>query len=260
MKILETPSPNFNERPSAIDSVILHYTDMVTAEAALAWLVNPLSRVSAHYLIDEEGHVYRMVNEEHRAWHAGESYWQGRTNLNDCSIGIELANPGHSHGYRPFPEAQIQSLITLCLDIKTRWRISSSRILGHSDIAPRRKKDPGHLFPWEILAQEGLGLWPAPLQEPERGGIMDFLSQFRDEIGLLTHATLAFQRHFQFHKVPQERELMKLLFQLGYEPESPHHTLLAFQRHFQPHKVDGIADPETYALLQGLLNAQKMLI
>jgi len=258
MNIIEAPSPNFNDRPSAIDALIIHYTDMVSAEAALAWLINPASHVSAHYLIDEEGHVYRMVSEEHRAWHAGESYWQGCRNLNDRSIGIELANPGHSHGYQPFPEAQIQTLIKLCLDIKKRWNIPSSRILGHSDIAPQRKQDPGHLFPWESLAREGLGMWPVPLQEPQRGGLMDFLSQFVDGIDLLSHTALAFQRHFQSHKAPQERELMKMFSQLGYDITSPVHTLLAFQRHFQPHKVDGVADQETHALLHGLLKSQKM--
>jgi N-acetylmuramoyl-L-alanine amidase len=260
MNIIHAPSPHFNERPTGIDTVIIHYTDMSSAEAALAWLRNPSSKVSAHYLIDEGGTVYRMVNEDKRAWHAGESYWQGRTNLNDCSIGIELANPGHSHGYTPFPEAQIESLIKLCLDLKTRWNIPSSRILGHSDIAPSRKQDPGHLLPWKRLAHEGLGMWPAPRQESHWGGILDILSQFGNEIGLLSHATFVFQRHFQPHKVPQEKKLMKMLSQIGYNIESPSHTILAFQRHFQPHKIDGIADQETYSLLHGLLKAQKMLI
>jgi len=223
MKVLYS-SPNFNERSSPIDAVIIHYTDMISAEAALAWLTNPLSQVSAHYLIDEEGQVYQTVNQEKRAWHAGVSYWQGRANLNDCSIGIELANPGHSRGYTPFPDRQIDSLITLCLEIKKKWNIPRTRFLGHSDIAPQRKQDPGHLFPWERLAQEGLGLWPVPVSKPE------------------------------------ESDLIKQLARIGYEITSPTHTILAFQRHFQPYKVDGIADQETYALAQGLLKAEKMLI
>jgi N-acetylmuramoyl-L-alanine amidase len=157
MNIIQTPSPNFNERPMAIDAIILHYTDMVSTEAALAWLINPASKVSAHYLISEEGTIYQMVKEEDRAWHAGVSYWQGQHNLNDSSIGIELANPGHTHGYQPFPDAQIEALIELCLEIQKRWSIPGNRILGHSDVAPGRKQDPGPLFPWERLARVGLG-------------------------------------------------------------------------------------------------------
>jgi N-acetylmuramoyl-L-alanine amidase len=228
MKITQTPSPNFNKRPLSIDSIIIHYTDMVSAEAALAWLINPISQVSAHYLIEESGQIYHMVGEEQRAWHAGESYWQGRSNLNDCSIGIELANPGHSHGYTPFPEAQISALVSLCLKIKKRWNIPKDRILGHSDIAPKRKQDPGHLFPWELLAKEGLGMWPGE----------GYLS--RTELNL--------------NLIPL------LLSTLGYDITSPPHALIAFQRHFQPHKMDGFANQETYTLLQGLLKSEDMLI
>lgn len=216
MKIIKAPSPNFNERPLPVDSIIIHYTDMLSAQKAIEWLVNPDSQVSCHYLIDEKGMVYQLVEEDKRAWHAGESYWQGRTNLNDCSIGIELANPGHTNGYTPFPEVQIDALINLCKEIKTRWGIPSSRILGHSDIAPQRKQDPGHLFPWERLAQVELGLWPTGEKNHKTG------------------------------------DLMKMLSEIGYETTSPDHTLKAFQRHFQPHKIDGVADEETYSLLYGM--------
>ncbi|MBI2707524.1 MAG: N-acetylmuramoyl-L-alanine amidase [Proteobacteria bacterium] len=221
MKIIKTPSPHFNERLCPIDALIIHYTDMLNAEEALAWLINPASQVSAHYLIDEEGLIYQMVEEDRRAWHAGKSFWQGCTNMNSCSIGIELANPGHTHGYIPFPEAQINSLIKISKDIQNRWGIPSSRILGHSDIAPQRKQDPGHLFPWKSLAQEGLGLWPLSTKEEK-----------------------------------QDKNFVSLLAEIGYETVSPSHTLLAFQRHFQPHKIDGIADQETYSLLHGLLTTQ----
>lgn len=256
MNLNKTPSPNFNERPSAIDAIIIHYTDMVSAEAALAWLINPSSQVSAHYLIDEEGKICQMVDEEHRAWHAGESYWQGRGNLNDCSIGIELANPGHSHGYTPFPEAQIASLIELCLDIKERWNIPSYRILGHSDIAPQRKQDPGHLFPWKQLATEGLGMWPSSEQvfnrhcEPSKKASQSRKPQ-KDWIATAPSGP---------RNDDDAGKLMEVLSQLGYDITSPSHTLLAFQRHFQTHKIDGMADQETYALLQGLLKSQEMLI
>ncbi|MBA3814077.1 MAG: N-acetylmuramoyl-L-alanine amidase [Alphaproteobacteria bacterium] len=302
MKIIHTPSPNFNARPSdisltnraappcnptdvlpakagiqsnfqidprlrgednkgqineksashgEIDAIIIHYTDMESAEAALAWLTNPVSKVSAHYLIDEDGRIYQIVNEEHRAWHAGESYWQGRTNLNNCSIGIELANTGHSHGYKPFPEAQIHSLIELCREIKERWSIPSNRILGHSDIAPGRKQDPGHLFPWERLAREGLGLWPGEddellvnyppsvIPESPKGA-----SGTQEKTCNVTNASW----------VPASAGMTPILLSaIGYDITSSQHALLAFQRHFQPHKVDGVADQETYALLKKII-------
>ena len=160
MKILKAPSPHFNERLSPVDSIIIHYTDMPAADETLGWFSNPTSKVSSHYLIGEEGKIYQIVEEDKRAWHAGESYWQGCRDINGCSIGIELANPGHSHGYLPFPEAQINALLELCQDIRTRWDVPPYRILGHSDVAPQRKQDPGHLFPWKKLAKEDLGLWP----------------------------------------------------------------------------------------------------
>jgi len=224
MEIIKAFSPNFNERLTPIDTLIIHYTDMTSAKGALAWLTNPLSQVSAHYLIDEQGHIYQMVEEDKRAWHAGESYWQGRTDINSCSIGIELSNSGHSHGYQPFPINQIRSLLKLSQKIITRWNIPSSRILGHSDIAPQRKQDPGHLFPWKNLAQKGLGVWPKKIRKQKAIDVVASLSQ------------------------------------IGYETTSPSCALLAFQRHFQPHKVDGIADKETLSLLQGLLNVHKALI
>ncbi len=222
MKLLTAPSPHFNERITAIDSIIIHYTDMPSVDTVLTWFSNPISKVSSHYLIDEGGQVYQIVREDKRAWHAGEGYWQGCTDLNSCSIGIELENPGHSYGYLPFPDAQIDALLKLCEDICTRWDIPPSRILGHSDIAPRRKQDPGHLFPWRTLAKEGLGLWPNHSHK----------SKFSDV---------------------KIEDTLKVLKKIGYETISPSHTLLAFQRHFQPHKRDGIADQETLFLLQGLL-------
>ncbi|OJW47586.1 MAG: hypothetical protein BGO67_04365 [Alphaproteobacteria bacterium 41-28] len=237
MKILKAPSPSFNERKLPVDSIIIHYTDMVTAEGALIQLTNPFSKVSSHYLIDEMGHVYQLVEEDKRAWHAGESFWQGCTDLNSCSIGIELANPGHSHGYLPFPEAQIDTLLRLCEAINARWGIPFSRILGHSDIAPRRKQDPGHLFPWETLAREGLGMWPSPPNVIARSVTT---KQSRVEM--------------------EDENIIKFLEKIGYETTSPTHTLLAFQRHFQPHKIDGIADRETLTLLKSLLKSQEMLI
>lgn len=216
MEKISAPSPNFNERLCPVDVILLHYTDMKNAQEALEWLRNPRSHVSCHYLIDEGGRTYSVVDEAKRAWHAGESFWQGRTDLNSSSIGIELANPGHSHGYVPFPELQIEALIDLLREIQSRWGVSPSRILGHSDVAPRRKQDPGHLFPWYHLHQEGLGLWPSVEQEVCE-------------------------------------DVAKGLSRIGYEVVSLPETILAFQRHFQPHKLDGVADEETLQLIGRLL-------
>ena len=176
MDNIHYPSPHFNERLHPVDMILVHYTDMKNTPEALAWLTNPLAKVSAHYLIAEDGQIYSLVDESKRAWHAGESFWQGCTDINSCSIRIELANPGHTHDYQPFFEAQIEALISLCLDIQSRWKISSSRILGHSDVAPRRKQDPGHLFPWDKLHQAGLGLWPSK-EKASCEDIMEGLSQ-----------------------------------------------------------------------------------
>lgn len=170
LEIIERSSPNTNERPGgrAPDMLILHYTGMESAEEALARLVDPNSKVSAHYLIDEDGTTYRLVDESQRAWHAGVAHWAGEDDINGCSIGIELQNPGHEFGYREFPEAQMAALAELAADIVARHAIPAHRILGHSDVAPGRKQDPGELFDWCGLAAKGIGLWPdreGPLAE-----------------------------------------------------------------------------------------------
>ena len=158
MRLVHRPSPNCDARPvdAAIDMLVLHYTGMRSAAQALARLCDPATKVSAHYLIDEGGEVVALVPDELRAWHAGVSWWRGRANLNDVSLGIELVNPGHEWGYRPFPEAQMTSLLELTTSLAARWRLPPARVLGHSDIAPARKDDPGELFDWDKLAREGL--------------------------------------------------------------------------------------------------------
>src|SRR3954467_5121679 len=162
MKRIDRPSPNHDDRGgAAIDMLVLHYTGMQTAEPALARLCDPAAKVSAHYTIDEDGTVYAHVPEDRRAWHAGVSHWAGISNVNARSIGIELVNPGHEYGYREFPEAQIAALIELCGGILQRHPIPAARVLGHSDVAPARKEDPGELFPWQRLAKAGIGVWSA---------------------------------------------------------------------------------------------------
>lgn len=167
MKIIQLPSPNYNARAfSKPDMIIIHYTGMQSAEAALDRMRSTdAPRVSAHYFIDQDGKNYQLVEEKYRAWHAGISYWQGETDINSRAIGIELDNKGHEHGYHPFPTAQIKSLIILLSDIRTRHTIMNKNIVGHSDIAPMRKQDPGHLFPWDLLAEHGHGLAPETLHE-----------------------------------------------------------------------------------------------
>ena len=158
MTLIENPSPNFDERDRDIDMIVLHYTGMETGAAALARLADPASKVSAHYLVEENGDVYHLVAEENRAWHAGVASWKGQRDINARSIGIEIVNPGHEFGYREFRDAQISAVIDLIKEIKTRHVIAPAMVLGHSDVAPRRKEDPGEKFPWERLADEELAL------------------------------------------------------------------------------------------------------
>lgn len=199
MRIKDMPSPSFGERAdSATPSyIIMHYTDMKTAQEALDRLCDPAAEVSAHYTIDEGGTVYRHVGEDKRAWHAGKSYWRGITDMNSHSIGIELVNPGHSHGYREFPRTQMEALADLAQDIMARHAMPPENVLGHSDIAPGRKVDPGHLFDWRWLALRGIGVWPEEAA-PYRGGLKEELVRIGydpacEEETLVT----AFQRHFE---------------------------------------------------------------
>jgi N-acetylmuramoyl-L-alanine amidase len=221
VKVIARPSPNHDDRGgAAVDLLLLHYTGMQSAAAALDRLCDPLARVSAHYALDEEGTVYAMVPEARRAWHAGVSDWAGARDINARSIGIELVNPGHEFGYRAFPEAQIGALTRLCRDILGRHAIAPWRVLGHSDVAPARKDDPGELFPWAGLAAAGIGFWPAPGADPGEAAVADLLTRY------------------------------------GYDPEAPlEKTVAAFQRHFRPARVNGMADDETRCLLSGLVAA-----
>jgi N-acetylmuramoyl-L-alanine amidase len=216
MRRVERPSPNHDSRDgAAIDMLVLHYTGMASAAAALERLCDPAARVSAHYTIDEDGTIYAMVPEDRRAWHAGVSHWAGAANINSRSIGIELVNPGHEFGYRAFPPEQIAALTTLCHSILVRHPIPSARVLGHSDVAPARKEDPGELFPWARLAKAGIGLWPTP-----------------GDSNLQASALARF----------------------GYDPDAPlDKAIAAFQRHFRPKTLDGVWDDECARLLHGLL-------
>ncbi|MEJ6010853.1 N-acetylmuramoyl-L-alanine amidase [Novosphingobium aquae] len=216
----QVPSPNFNARELPVTMIVLHYTGMQSADEALERLCSEEAGVSAHYLIDEGGLVTQMVAEENRAWHAGKSYWRGITDVNSASIGIELVNPGHEFGYRDFPEAQIEALLPLLSDIKKRHGVSRSNVVGHSDIAPARKADPGELFPWERLARHKLAI-PAPrpslrLVFDNDGAFYLALERFGYDITDGPAAVRAFERRWRPERITGEidGEISALLFEL----------------------------------------------
>ncbi|WP_152045947.1 peptidoglycan recognition protein family protein [Aureimonas psammosilenae] len=233
------PSPNFDERQvSAPDILMLHYTGMEDGQKAAKWLAMPVSKVSCHYLVHEDGRVVQLVREASRAWHAGAGKWQGREDVNSRSIGIEIVNPGHEFGYRAFPEAQIERLIELCRDVLSRWPIEPRNVLAHSDTAPSRKQDPGELFPWHRLHAAGIGhLVPA---EPIGGGRFIALGDEGAPVA-------AFQELLALYGYGIEIN--------GRFDEATRFATLAFQRHFRPERVDGVADVSTVATLHRLLSA-----
>lgn len=262
------PSPNHNARRGGPDgeerrpdSILLHYTGMADAASALLWLANPLSEVSCHYFVFEDGRIFQLVPESRRAWHAGRGFWAGETDMNSASIGIEIAHPGHDLGRAfgpdgkplpmpegppdpfpppgpPFPDAQIEALIRLLADIRSRWRIAPERILAHSDIAPGRKIDPGEGFPWEKLAQAGLGLWPT-------GGVgahPDGPVYRPGDEGMPVAALQSLFASFGYG-----------LAITGVYDQTTFDVVAAFQRHWRPARVDGVADGETIATLRALM-------
>jgi N-acetylmuramoyl-L-alanine amidase len=219
--VIILPSPNLDSRPCPIDTLVLHYTGMQTGQAAIDRLRDPEARVSSHYLVEEDGTVYQLVPEELRAWHAGVSFWRGRRVLNDMSIGIEIVNPGHEWGYRPFPATQIAAVLDLCTGILQRHAIPAGNVVAHSDIAPNRKQDPGELFPWAALAEHGIGVWA-------------------DCDGADT--------------TPAGEDVRPGLGALGYDVESfPLDVVVtAFQRHWRQEAVTGVADRGTAKRLMAL--------
>ena len=215
----DAPSPNTDARPDEpIDVLLLHYTGMQTAEAAIERLRDPAARVSSHYVVEENGTVWRLVPEERRAFHAGISFWRGREALNGRSIGIEIVNPGHEWGYRPFPAVQMQAVATLCEGILARHPIPPCNVVGHSDVAPDRKQDPGELFDWAGLARQGIGVWPAFGGEP----------------------------------VPDAAAALRAI---GYPVPELATAVRAFQRRWRPRLVDGVPDDGTRSRMADVLAA-----
>jgi len=228
--MISRPSPNFDARDPAVplQFIVIHYTGMKSGDEALARLCDPTAKVSAHYLVEEDGRIFQLVEKSRRAWHAGKSFWCGITDINSASIGIELVNPGHQFGYRPFPAAQITALKDLVKDIIKDCHLDAvTAPLAHADVAPERKEDPGELFPWQELAGNGIGLWPAPVATDYR---------FADD-----------------------SEVQELLRAIGYDcPASGSYdrqmraALLAFQRHYHQDNLTGTPEKETVARVRAL--------
>ena len=246
LNIIPRPSPNFDARTRPIDLVVLHYTGMQDAEAALSRLTDPapvagrfpgpwrlpdvapdapLARVSSHYVVDEAGKIFGVVAEDNRAWHAGASSWEGEGDVNSRAIGVEIVNGGHDFGLPDFPDAQIEAVIALVGDILGRWSLKPARVVAHSDIAPDRKLDPGEKFPWKRLAAAGVSIWPHPVavhDEDPVTALQERLARFGYGVsasGTIDAATKA--------------------------------ALIAFQRRFRPSRIDGAPDKETLELLAG---------
>lgn len=233
-------SPNHDPRVGDdVDMLLLHYTGMSSGAAAQERLCDPEAKVSSHYIVHEDGSIVQLVDESRRARHAGVSSWHGLTDVNSVSVGIEIVNGGHDYHCPPFPDPQIDAVIRLCRDIQSRWPIPQSRVLGHSDVAPDRKRDPGERFPWDRLYREGIGLWVAPepigagpeLKSGDSGDAVSGLQEQLSDYGYGIPAT-------------------------GIFCELTHDVVMAFQRHFRPLRVDGAADVSTLATLHRLLLAR----
>jgi N-acetylmuramoyl-L-alanine amidase len=234
LTLIDAPSANFNERLHPLDMLVLHYTGMQDGPSALARMQEDREpRVSAHYMVEEDGRVFRLVAEDKRAWHAGRSSWRGREDLNSRSIGIEIVNPGHEWGYRPFTEPQIAAVLQLCQGILMRWPIQQVNIVAHSDIAPDRKEDPGELFPWKHFAEHGVGLWP----EPSRPEPWMMHGAAMGDAGMTVEGL--------------QRDLATIGYRIDVTSTFTEQTaavVRAFQRRWRPLKVTGEGDVETITL------------
>ena len=242
MTIIQHPSPNHGSRLLPIDMLLLHYTGMQTGSEALERLCDPEWGVSAHYLVEEDGQIFQLVDESLRAHHAGVSFWQGECDTNSRSIGIEIVNPGHEWGYRAFPDVQIKALVGLSKQLMARHAIPNKFVLGHSDVAPDRKSDPGELFPWGELAESGVGIAP-----PDVGEGADLLVALQDKNETASIA-------------------QTLLGDIGYDSpvtgiwtEHDALNMTAFQRHFYPKRLDGLVDNASLQALQKVTDAIKTL-
>jgi N-acetylmuramoyl-L-alanine amidase len=230
------PSPNHEERVLATDILLIHYTGMPSTAEAIERLCDPEAKVSSHYVVDEDGNILQLVPEARRAWHAGVSSWEGVTDINSRSVGVEIGNPGHGYGYPDFPEPQLAAVIALCRDLMERHRFRADRVLAHSDVAPLRKWDPGEKFPWERLHRAGVGAWVEPA--PMTPGMVLALSDTRPEVAQLQAGLRVYGYGIEV---------------TGIYDELTAAVVAAFQRHFRPACVDGRADLCTIETLRSLL-------
>lgn len=235
LHIIDAPSPNHDARihGKSVDILLLHYTGMKTGQAAVDRLLDPEATVSSHYVVDEDGTVYRLVAEERRAWHAGVSYWRGAERINDRCIGIEIVNPGHEWGYRDFPALQMAVVCDLCLGILSRHPIPPRNVIGHSDVAPDRKEDPGEKFDWQGLADNGVGLWPKDISDLGTAGVLTDETAMR-----LVRADLAAIGYRIAAHGAHDKDLATVL--------------RAFQRHWRQEEINGLADAGTRARLRAV--------
>ncbi|WP_273145585.1 N-acetylmuramoyl-L-alanine amidase [Oceanicaulis alexandrii] len=234
MAVITRPSPNFNDRRLPPSMLVLHYTGMETGDAAIERLCDPEFSVSAHYVVEEDGRVFQLVSEDKRAWHAGKGVWRGCSDINSASIGVEIVNGGHDFGLPDYPEAQIEAVLALCQGILARHPIKACDVIGHSDLAPDRKQDPGEKFPWKRFAEAGVGLWPQavpsvlpPCAPGDEGEAVTALRQALCDIGYGAEPTGAYDQALKA-------------------------VVLAFQRRFRSQALTGFADEETCALIEGL--------
>ena len=240
MKIIETPSPNHDERTLPITMLVLHYTGMETGDAASIRLRDKNAKVSAHYMVHEDGQIDRLVQDDKRAWHAGVSYWDGQSNINSASIGVEIVNGGHDFGLPDFPDTQIKSVIQLCKVLKAKHAISDHNIIGHSDIAPDRKQDPGEKFPWARLADSDVGIWP--------------------DIKTSDQTILFAENDEDAYVKVCQRGLAYLGYGVPFSGIMDAQTQLvaaAFQRRYRPSKIDGFLDMQTIEILNLLVKYKK---
>jgi N-acetylmuramoyl-L-alanine amidase len=233
------PSPNHGERKGyqRPDMIVLHYTGMQDAEAALQRLCSAASEVSAHYFVFEDGRILQLVPESRRAWHAGVASWAGETDINSCSIGIEIANPGHDYGYPDFPKRQMAAVTALCRGIQTRNPIPADRMLAHSDVAPTRKQDPGEKFPWRTLYDSGVGHWVKPARIVD-GGLVLALGDRGEAVSAMQESLAKYGYGISVS---------------GSYDSATHEVVKAFQRHFRPERIDGVTDESTRATLLDLI-------
>ena len=226
LEIIKSPSPNFDARKAPISMLVLHYTGMESGQAALDRMCDPNAKVSAHYMVEEDGRIFQLVSEDDRAWHAGVASWQGLDDINSRSIGIEIVNGGHDFDLPDFSDVQNGAVTLLCADILLRYDITHTGVVGHSDIAPGRKQDPGERFPWRRLSDAGIGFWPraAAMEPVDDTGVAEALRVIGYGVEMIPDASLEA-------------------------------CLAAFQRRWRPENITGEADEETRRIL-GLVSSR----